>query len=193
MAGRPQQFDEQEALDKATDLFWTRGYEATSMEELLMAMGLGKGSFYHAFGSKRVLFEKVLDRFINESIGRLKRELDNTDMPMERIREFFRSIAASPAALHQKGCFMGNTLVELMNIDKPMRMRAVKKLEGLEQLFLQQIKIAQRTGELKTRENPATLARYLLTVWNGLNITRRIYPDPSELRPLIEMQLAVLK
>lgn len=72
-------------------------------------------------------------------------------------------------------------------------MRAAKKLEAMEQLFLQQIKIAQRTRELKTRENPAILARYLLTMWNGLNITRRLYPDPEALLSLIKLQLATLK
>lgn len=193
MAGRPQIFDEQEVLNKATALFWSRGYEATSMEDLLGAMGMGKSSFYNAFGSKRELYEKLIECSVNEAIVQLRKELETSDQPIERIRDFFRSIATSPLALHQKGCFMGNTLVELTNIDKGLKMKAAKKLEQLEQLFLKHIRIASQTGELRSRTDPVTLARYLLTLWNGLNITRRMYPDPEQLRPLIELQLELLK
>jgi TetR/AcrR family transcriptional regulator, transcriptional repressor for nem operon len=193
MAGRPQIFDEQDVLNKATALFWSRGYEATSMEDLLGTMGMGKSSFYNAFGSKRELFEKLLDRSVNDAIIQLKKDLETSGQPIERIREFFRSIADSPSSQHHKGCFMGNTLVELTNIDKGLKSRAAKKLEQLEQIFLKQIRVANQTGELRTAADPVTLARYLLTLWNGLNITRRMYPDPEILRPLIELQLEILK
>ena len=88
---------------------------------------------------------------------------------------------------------MGNTLVELNNTDHSLSARAAKRLERLEQLFRTYIRAAQRSGELQTKEDPAVLALYLLTVWNGLNITRRVHPDPATLRPLIELQLQFLK
>ena len=113
--------------------------------------------------------------------------------PMERIREFFREIADSGAMQHKKGCFMGNTVVELTNTDRALSGRAVRRLERMEELFRHHITAAQRSGELQTREDPAILARYLQTMWNGLNITRRIHPDPAALRPLIELQLQILK
>lgn len=193
MAGRPSIFDEEKVLEKARELFWTRGYEATSLDQLLEAMGLGKSSFYHAFGSKKELFEKIMDRFVNDTIHRLAADLPIHPHPIERIREFFRGIASSPSHLHRKGCFMGNTVVELINTEHSLSARAAKKLERLEELFRTYIAVAQRSGELQTKEDPAVLALYLLTVWNGLNITRRVHPNPEALRPLIELQLQFLK
>lgn len=88
---------------------------------------------------------------------------------------------------------MGNTVVELINTEHSLSARAAKKLERLEELFRTYIAAAQRSGELQTKEDPAVLALYLLTVWNGLNITRRVHPNPEALRPLIELQLQFLK
>ena len=193
MAGRPSIFDEEKVLDKATELFWTRGYEATSLDDLLGVMGMGKSSFYHAFGSKKELFEKVMDRFVNDTVHRMMIDLPVHPRPMERIREFFREIAHGASMQHKKGCFMGNTVVELTNTDRALGARAVRRLERMEALFRQYIEAAQRSGELQTREDPTVLARYLQTMWNGLNITRRIHPDPGALGPLIELQLQVLK
>jgi TetR/AcrR family transcriptional repressor of nem operon len=193
MAGRPSIFDEAAVLDAATELFWSRGYEATSLDDLLAAMGLGKSSFYHAFGSKKELFEKVMDRFVNDAVHRLMQELPVHPRPIERIREFFRGIAVAPAGVHKKGCFMGNTVVELNNTDRALSGRAARRLERMEEMFRVQIAAAQQSGELQTREDAVVLARYLVTVWNGLNITRRVYPDPEALGPLIELQLQVLK
>ncbi|HEY4209579.1 MAG TPA: TetR/AcrR family transcriptional regulator [Puia sp.] len=193
MAGRPPIFDEEKVLDRATELFWSKGYEPTSLDDLLAVMGMGKSSFYHAFGSKKELFEKIMDRFVNDAIHRLAADLPGHPRPMERIREFFRGIAASPYQLHRKGCFMGNTLVGLTNIEHDLSTRAAKRLERLEGLFRTYIEKAQASGELRTKEEPAVLALYLLTVWNGLNVTRRVHPDAESLRPLIELQLQLLK
>ena len=193
MAGRPSIFDEENVLDKATELFWTRGYEATSLDDLLAVMRMGKSSFYHAFGSKKELFEKVMDRFVNDATHRLASDLPTHPHPMERIREFFREIPDSGWGKHKKGCFMGNTLVELTNSDRALSGRAARRLERMEELFRHYIEAAQQSGELQTKEDPVVLARYLQTMWNGLNITRRIHPDPAVLSPLVELQLQVLK
>lgn len=193
MAGRPQTFNEQEVLEKATQLFWTKGYEATSTDDLLSAMGIGKSSFYHAFKGKKELFELVIERFVNKSVAALLHDIETSHQPIEAIKRFFRAIATTPNTIHQKGCFMGNTIVELSNIDKSLEIMAIKRLKKMEQLFAQQIAKAQQNGQLKTKEEAATIARYLVTQWNGLNITRRMYPDANHLLPIIELQLSILK
>jgi TetR/AcrR family transcriptional repressor of nem operon len=193
MAGRPQIFNEQEVIEKATNIFWAKGYEATSTDDLMMAMGIGKSSFYNTFKGKRELFELVIDRFVNHSVEGLVKDIETSQQPIVAIRNFFRSIATTPNTVHQKGCFMGNIIVELSNIDKPLENLAIKRLKKLEALFTEQIKKAQQAGELKTKEDPAMIGRYLMTMWNGLNITRRMYPDAHALLPVIELQLAILK
>lgn len=193
MAGRPQIFDEDEVLDKATNLFWTKGYEATATDDLLEVMGIGKSSFYHAFGGKRELFEKILERFVNHSVEALLKELATTKHPVQAIKDFFRGIAHHSDKVHQRGCFMGNIIVELANNDRQLEHKAVKKLKKLEYIFFENIKKAQKCGDLKTKEDAAVIARYLINLWNGLNITRRMYPHAEDLLPVIELQLSVLK
>jgi len=193
MAGRPKIFDKREVVDKAADLFWSKGYEAASTEELLAAMGIGKGSFYLAFPEgKRELFEKALDQFNNSALQRLQATLEKGSEPVEAIRRFFLDMATAGREEHLKGCFMGNTVTALSNIDDDLKEKAVQRLKQLEQLFHSAISKAKKQGTLRTGEDAATLARYLLTVWNGLNITRRMYTDPKALRPLIELQLKIL-
>ncbi|MBO9200497.1 MULTISPECIES: TetR/AcrR family transcriptional regulator [Niastella] len=193
MAGRPQIFSEEEALGKATQLFWSKGYEATSTDDLLAAMSIGKSSFYNTFKGKRELFEKVIENFVNQSVAGLLKDTEAGTDPVQAIKNFFRKLANSPQNMHQKGCFMGNIVVELSNIDKPLESMAIKRLKKMEQLFQDLIIKAQQSGLLKSNEDPVVIARYLVTMWNGLNITRRMYPDPERLLPLVEMQLSVLK
>jgi len=88
---------------------------------------------------------------------------------------------------------MGNTLAELSNIDPELKQKAALHLIAMEKIFLKYIQQAIKSGELKTKEDAVTLARYLLNLWNGINITRRIYPRKEMLKPLIRMQLAVLQ
>lgn len=193
MAGRPQIFSEEEALEKATQLFWSKGYEATSTDDLLSAMGIGKSSFYNTFKGKRELFEKVIDNFVNLSVAGLLKDAQTGTDPVEAIKNFFRKLATTAGGMHQKGCFMGNIVVELSNIDKPLQSMAIRRLKKMEQLFFDLVKKAQQSGLLQTKEEPSIIARYLVTMWNGINITRRMYPDPDRLLPMIELQLSILK
>ena len=193
MAGRPQIFSEEEALEKATQLFWSKGYEATSTDDLLSAMGIGKSSFYNTFKGKRELFEKVIDNFVNLSVAGLLKDAQAGTDPVEAIKNFFRTLATAPGGMHQKGCFMGNTVVELSNIDKPLQSMAIRRLKKMEQLFFDLVKKAQQNGLLQSKEDASIIARYLVTMWNGINITRRMYPDPDRLLPMIELQLSILK
>ena len=193
MAGRPQIFSENEVLEKATQLFWSKGYEATSTDELLAVMGIGKSSFYNTFKGKRELFERVIEHFVHQSVAALVKDIEASKDPIQPIKNFFRNLATSPQSTHQKGCFMGNTIVELSNIDKPLENMAIRRLKKMEQLFHDQIKKGQETGQLRAGQAPAVIARYLITMWNGLNVTRRMYPHPEHLLPLIDMQLSILQ
>lgn len=193
MAGRPKIFTEEEVLGHAIDLFWRNGYEATSTEELLDKMKLNKGSLYNSFGNKKQLFGKAMDLFGQVSIRTLNAKIAAATTPLEGIRHFFLELAAADNDTHQKGCFMGNSLAELANIDEDLKQKAIMHLKDMEKLFLKYILQAKKSGELKTKETPETLARYLLNLWNGINISRRIYPRKDLLLPVIRLQLEVLR
>jgi TetR/AcrR family transcriptional repressor of nem operon len=192
MAGRPRIFDEEEILNKAVNLFWANGYEATSTEDLLDGMKINKGSLYHAFGSKKELFSRCLDFFASHSLKAIDTKLKEAKTPVEGIRNFFLELAKANNQAHQNGCFMGNSLAELANIDKQLKEKAIANLMAMENLFYEYIEEAKRSKELKTKEDARILARYLVTLWNGINITRRMYPKKELLEPVIKMQLAVL-
>jgi TetR/AcrR family transcriptional regulator, transcriptional repressor for nem operon len=193
MAGRPKIFNEQIALENAANLFWKQGFEATSMDDLLKTMGLQKGSFYHSFGSKKELYVKAIDWYETSSSKDFDKLFVKIKNPIELIKAMFIELANCSPEEHQKGCFMGNTIAELSNIDEELVKKAAKNLQDMENFFFEQIKQAQETGELKTRTDAKILAMYLLNLWNGINITRRIYPEKTDLLALIEFQLAVLK
>jgi TetR/AcrR family transcriptional repressor of nem operon len=194
MRGRSKIFNEDEVLLKARNIFWSKGYDASSTDELLEDMGIGKGSFYHTFkGGKKELFTKVLQQFSDEAIAQFKRDIASSKNPVDEVKQFFLGIASANNKTHLLGCFLCNTVAELASIDSALSIFASNLLKRLETLFAEVIATAQQKGDLKTREDAVVLAAYLLTVWTGLSITRRIYPDEKTLRPLIELQLRVIQ
>lgn len=192
-AGRPKDFDDDVVLDRAVDIFWRQGYEATSLEQLLEAMKMGKGSMYHNFGNKREVFRLALNRFMQKFAAWFTSEIESSKDPVEFIRSFFLSIPKQGVNEHQKGCFLGNTVAELACIDPGLEKLATEHLAKIEQTFYIYIKEAQANGKLKSKEDPKLLARHLINLWNGINITRRMYPNPKDLTPLIVFQLKALQ
>ncbi|MBO9634839.1 MAG: TetR/AcrR family transcriptional regulator [Chitinophagaceae bacterium] len=193
MAGRPKTFDPEEILDKAVPVFWAKGYEAASTDELLEAMGIGKGSFYLAFkGGKKELFEKALLRYRQQQMISFEQEMLHHDDPVEGIKHLFRSIATTTKSIHLNGCLFGNSIAELSNSDPLLMKKASNWLLQLEKIFYKSIIAAQKKNTLSKKHDPELLARQLITIWNGLGITRRMYPDNKILSQLIESQLSIL-
>lgn len=193
MSGRPKIFEEEEVISKAVALFWLKGYEASSTEELLVAMGIGKGSFYLAFkGGKRELFEKVLTAVSKRELKQLRDKLAIADNQVEVIKNLFRSIGLASKETNEKGCLFGHTIADFSARDLALTNIAAKHLQQLEEIFHQVILQAREKEQLKTNEDPLLLASHLITMWNGLGITRRISSQSGSLTALIEMQLKVL-
>lgn len=193
MAGRPKIFDEQEVVDKAVNVFWTKGYETASADELLEAMGIGKGSFYLAFkGGKKELYEKSLrqhsDRFNKQFLHDISTSLD----PVQLIKDFFMALADDPKSKQMKGCYIGNALVQLSDGDADTKLIAAGLLSGLEDIFTAVIRKAQAQKKLKNKAKPEVLGKYLINLWNGVNVTRRSNPGDQYLREVLEMSLQVL-
>jgi TetR/AcrR family transcriptional repressor of nem operon len=193
MTGRPKTFDAHEVIDRAQRVFWQRGYSAASTDELLAAMGIGKGSFYLAFpGGKKELFEKTMQQFHRDSLHQLAQATAASAQPLEVVKDYFRRIATAAPDAHEKGCYLGNTVMEMASLDPQLQQAAGHMLKQLEDLFCTVIQQAQASGQLTNPTAARLLARHLLTLWNGLSITRRLYPDNAQLLELIDLQLAVL-
>ena len=193
MAGRPKIFDEQQALQKATNLFWEKGYAAASTADLISMMGLQRGSFYHTFSSKKELYTVALNTHEQASFTEFRKDLSRSETPIQVIKEAFLGLANCSPQEHRMGCFAGNTIAELSGLDEDLVHIAKAHLKTLESIFFKQIKTSQQSGELKTKTDAKLLARYLLNFWNGINITRRMYQSKTELTALIELQFAIIK
>ncbi|MGI9544077.1 MAG: TetR/AcrR family transcriptional regulator [Cyclobacteriaceae bacterium] len=194
MAGRNRTFNETDVLEKAADLFWKQGYEATSTEELLEVMGLNKGSLYNTFHSKKEVFIRSMKGFVDSYIKNFDREMAASNEPLKLIGNSFLKVATTKdLQAHADGCFMGNAIAEFANIDPELEKIAVTATIKLEKLYLKYLKIAKKSGQLQSREKPEVLARYLVNLWNGINITRRMYPNEKELMPFIKTSLEVIR
>jgi TetR/AcrR family transcriptional regulator, transcriptional repressor for nem operon len=192
-AGRPKAFEQNDVLDKAIEVFCKKGYEAASTDELLKAMKLGKGSMYHSFGNKRELFSMALDHYLDSFIHDLATELDGAENPIAVIKNFFITVAKEDLAGHKKGCFMGNSVVGLSGIDSGLANSAISKLKALEELFFVHIRRARMNGQMMADTPPKTLARQLITFWNGFNVIRRMYPEQEILLQIIDAEFKILE
>ena len=192
MRGRPTIYDDSNIIKKAQEIFWQKGYSATSLSDLQKATGAGAGSFYNTFkGGKKEVFQKaVQERRL--AFDSFKSQLEISESPLELIKDFFRSIADTPKEEHLKGCIIANTVVEMTYIDEDLETSAVQILKEVEQMFTEAIKQEQIKGKLQTQTSPEILGKYLITFWCGLNTLRRMYPDKNVLKNQIEMQLAVI-
>ncbi|WP_057936145.1 TetR/AcrR family transcriptional regulator [Algoriphagus resistens] len=192
MRGRPVLHNDRHLIEKAQEVFWKKGYTATSLGDLLNVTGAGSGSFYNTFkGGKKEVFRKaILQR--REAFDQFRKELEESNSPLDLIKDFFRNIAQADLQTHQKGCIIANSVVELAHIDNELELEAVSILKDVEQMFSDAVRMAQESEKIRNRTDPQILGRYLITFWCGLNTLRRMYPDRETLLSQIEMQLAVL-
>lgn len=194
MAGRPKIYDETAILDKAVDVFWEKGYANATADDLLAAMGIGKGSFYLAFkGGKEELFRKSMERVVELNFKSIRETLDSCEDPVQFIRDFFMSLAGNESPVGNKGCYFGNALIQVSADDSGLKLIAAKYLHLLEEIFTEAIQKGKDLGLLTTTESAASLGAYLVNLWNGINVTRRMETDQQKLAQLVRMNLNILQ
>ena len=167
MPGRPKEFDRDAALAKATDCFWSRGYEAASVAQLLEVMGVGRQSAYDTFGDKRQLFQAALEAYADRVAGDLKAVLTEGPSPVGRIRRFLHVLVELGEARGGRGCLITNTIVELAPHDPAVRQLVSELLRRLEDALATNVRAAVDKGELRADIEPRAAARLLLAVMQG--------------------------
>jgi TetR/AcrR family transcriptional repressor of nem operon len=193
MAGRPKIFDEKEAIRKATEIFWTKGYEASSTEELLSAMGIGKGSFYlHFKEGKKELYKRSLDLFSDDAMKRFNQKLSEADDEITFLKKFILSLSDNTDEQKQKGCYLGNSIVEMSNIDPKSKIHSGALMDKLEQAFENIVRKAQNSNRLKNKTDAELIAKYLINVRNGINVTMRTEKNKENLKNILTLSLEIL-
>ena len=146
---RPKEFSPDEALAKAMEVFWAQGYEATTVQDLVDAMGINRFSLYDTFGDKRSLFLSALDRYgasiANESLSALEGAEDG----MAAIRAFFLGqVERFSGEEGRRGCLMANCTAELAGRDDDAAERSRRALEGIQRAFRSALGRAQVAGDI---------------------------------------------
>ncbi|KMQ67541.1 TetR family transcriptional regulator [Chryseobacterium sp. FH2] len=194
MAGRPKIFDEGQAVEKATEIFRSKGYDTASADELLSAMGIGKGSFYLAFkGGKQELYIRSIQQFSESFIKKLSDGISKSENKIEFIRQLFLMLADAPDCDKERGCYLGNALVQLSEKDENIKKTTAELLKKLQVLFTGVIAEAQEKNQIKNTEKPEILSWHLINLWNGIHVTRRMENSSEILRSMIEINLKLLK
>ena len=193
MAGRKKIFKEEVALGQAMEVFWKYGYEGASMQRLLAAMGLNKGSLYYSFGSKKELFIRVLELYSRQIMDYLNETLQSIDDPIQGIQRIYLSlIEMDDTEKIKKGCLLVNSVSELAFIDPSLKEMAAHKLRNMEELFIKFLNIAKQKGEISTATPCEEIALHLVTLWSGIQINRKLYPVRNGLATMLRINLRVL-
>lgn len=190
---RPKEFNPDEAIEKAMQVFWHKGYEATSMEDLLEAMDLNRGSLYATFGDKRQLFLKVMDRYCTCFVGPRFSLFDQPGPALPTLRRFVLGmIEGALADPQRRGCLIANTVMELAPHEKDIAGKVSQALKLGEDAFFGLLSRAKKQGELTPNKDPRTLARFLSTMMQGTIVMIKAGASAKQIRQTADTALSVL-
>lgn len=191
---RPRTFDETDVVVAARDEFWSRGYAATSVDDLTLVTGLGKGSLYGAFGDKHGLFMRALDHYIGTALELVRTQLrDPKYAAYDRLARHIRlQVKAIAADKSRRGCMMAKTAAELSATDEIVE-RAVEQAYAVWITELAScIKEAQRDGSIDNTQNPQALATTVLAFMRGQEALHKGGVKPAQLKASAEQMIALI-
>ena len=187
---RPREFDEDEVLAKAMELFWTHGYDATSITDLMDATGLAKGSLYKGFGDKKRLFMLALDSYLTDANAALL-ECDTTSQTgceaLERV--FSGVVGMSTRSGVRRGCLSVNSAIELAPHDPDVRNRLRRNTRQKERTFAAIIRRGVADGSLRKDLDPEAGASWITTVTNGLQVRGKLGLTPKQAEETVAMTI----
>lgn len=176
--GRPRSFDAEAAVERAMQVFWTRGYHATALPDLLRATKLSRGSLYAAFGDKHSLFLLALDRYIADAQARLDIELAPDREPINGLRACLAGyVDRTSGANGRRGCLLVATAMELAGHDADVNLRIGRFFKNMETRMAAALSRAKTAGSLAEGVEPATAARILVCFVEGLRVVGKTGPS----------------
>jgi AcrR family transcriptional regulator len=188
-AGRPRSFDIDKALDRALEVFWRKGFEGASLSDLTKAMGINKPSLYAAFGDKEKLFRKVLDRYSEGPASHSKMALQEPTSRAVVERLLFGSADLSTSPRNPGGCLLVQGALACGNGANSVRRELVSRRLAGEAALRQRLKRAKHDGDLPPESNPASLARYIVTLIHGMSVQAAGGASRKDLHRVVEIAL----
>jgi TetR/AcrR family transcriptional repressor of nem operon len=190
--GRPREFETEEAVQDAIEVFREHGYHGTSVQDLTEGTGLARGSLYKAFHDKRSLFLTALDRYAAENLRRAGETLTQQGAARAAIRDTLMHYAKIAKQDGQRGCLIIVAAMELMPQDAEVSALINRMSRRLQDLFAATVVRGQASAEIPRENDERTIARLLLCIIQGLRVLGKIGPPDSETAELIDLALQIL-
>jgi TetR/AcrR family transcriptional repressor of nem operon len=190
---RTKDFDENEVLTKAIQLFWHKGYNATSMQDLVDALGISRSSLYDTYSDKHTLFLKALESYQLAGNAKINQIVAQSASAKETVIELMELATNDLVGdKQQKGCFLVNAEVEVAPHDQEVSKLVCQNEQQMETSFFQVIKKGQESGEIKNTQDALVLAKFIFNAVKGMQVTAKSSADATSFGNIIKLTVAVL-
>jgi len=190
---RSKTFDKQIVLNSAMQLFWKKGFHATSMQDLVDHLGVNRASLYSTYGDKEQLFAKALLNYEEQSRRGMSCYFENQPSIKAGFKKLFTdAVKDSVADKDRKGCFAVNTTAELIPGDENIQKMLEKNKKDMESIFYGILKKGVEEGEIAKDKNLRALAAYLFMFFSGLQIVAKVEASKAKLTRSVEVALSAL-
>ena len=178
-------------LSDAMQLFWRKGYQATSMRDLTAVTKLHPGSFYHSFGNKKAFFIAVTDYYYKQLTSNINKQLATSSEAIELLQEFFAKVVIQTEPTSIRGCLLVNTMLE-MTEDSDIQSHIAAMFTGLEEMFYWILVSGQKKGQIASKVDCRAQAQLLVNDYFGLRVQSMTEKTASELNELVALRLTQL-
>lgn len=190
---RPREFDREEALQKALYVFWEKGYDATTLPDLLERMSISRSSLYDTFGDKQALFREALNLCLQEFTARRIELLRKAKSAKQGITAYFNDhVEVALKETYPGGCLVTNTATTLETADEQIVDSITQGTDQLEEAFHALLKKGQETGEITMDKNIQALARLFVGIAYGINVVARVSPNRERLEDMAKAAIQTL-
>ncbi|MEP4378368.1 MAG: TetR/AcrR family transcriptional regulator [Alphaproteobacteria bacterium] len=191
--GRPRSFDREAGLDSAIQVFWAKGYEATSIDDLTQRMGIKPPSLYAAFGNKHDLFMQSLDRYA-ETIGHTPTNafLDETDLRRAIKALFDKTIQCATMPRKPRGCLLVSVATQMAETDPEVQAWMSRAYAARVSLVAERVAAEQKTGRISKTPDAASFAKMVVSITHGLVARARVGSSRKEISDLAENYVDLL-
>ncbi|MDT3404031.1 TetR/AcrR family transcriptional regulator [Mucilaginibacter terrae] len=190
---RTKDFDENEVLCKAIQLFWHKGYNATSMQDLVDGLGISRSSLYDTYTDKHTLFLKALESYQTKGAAKIQGIINEGNPTKETIKKLLQLATNDLTAdAQQRGCFMVNAEIEVASSDEEVNQMVCKNDQQMEEAFYQVIKRGQDNGEIKNSRDARALSRFILNTLKGMRVSAKSISDKVFFEDIINLTVSVL-
>jgi len=189
---RPREFDRDEALEKATQVFWDRGYAGTSTDDLRNAMGIGRQSMYNAFGDKRQLYLEVLAKYQAKSVETHLRRLNEQPSAREGIRAMLKGLAVEDDRVRAMGCFGVGATGEFGITDPELSGMSANSRALLGERLVAKVREGQSAGDIAPHLDAESAAAFVILTMTGLQVAARAGANVQSMHAMADFAVDLL-